>query len=148
MIYRDIPYSQISIIKELWERNRKYHENLSDSFGFLYSDLMFEDRMIPFSLFDNVNIKITVSENTENNEILGYCISTIKGNEGETQSLHVSNDVRRLGIGRHLMNIHIEWMRSKGCKNIIITVAFENKNTIDFYRCLGFKENTIEMRLT
>jgi len=38
-------------------------------------------------------------------------------------------------------------MKNNGCTNITITVAFENENTIEFYRTLGFKENTIEMRL-
>lgn len=147
MIYKDIPYSEISIIKNLWEKNRKYHEDLSEDFGYIYSGLVFEERMIPFSLFDNANIKITVAENLIDKNIVGYCISTIKGNEGETQSLHVAKDVRGLGIGKCLMNNHINWMKNQGCKNIVLTVSFDNKNTIDFYKFLGFKENTIEMRM-
>ncbi|MDF2882157.1 MAG: hypothetical protein K0R54_2714, partial [Clostridiaceae bacterium] len=29
---RDIPFSEISKIKGLWERNREYHENISEYF--------------------------------------------------------------------------------------------------------------------
>lgn len=147
MIYRDIPYSRISIVKDLWEKNRSYHENLSEDFGYIYTNIVFEERITHLDMFDNDQIKITVAENLSTKEIVGYCISTIKENEGETQSLHVEENKRGLGIGKNLMYSHLEWMKNKGCTNIIITVAFENKNTIGFYKTLGFKENTIEMRL-
>ncbi len=145
--YRDIPFSEISVIKDLWEKNRMYHENLSKYFGTMYSNLVFKDRIKPFELFDRKHIKITVAENSSDKEIIGYCISTFEGCEGETHSLHVCDNARGLGIGKSLMNSHIEWMKNNGCTNITITVAFENENTIEFYRTLGFKENTIEMRL-
>lgn len=147
MFYRDIPFSEISAIKDLWERNRKYHEKISKNFGDMYSDLVFEDRIKPFGLFDKEHIKITLAENSSDKEILGYCISTFEGPEGETHSLHVRENARNLGIGKTLMNSHIEWLKNHGCTNITIIVAFENENTIEFYKTLGFKENTIEMRL-
>ncbi|HBV68240.1 MAG TPA: hypothetical protein DEF04_08695, partial [Clostridiales bacterium] len=91
-------------------------------------------------------IKITLAENEEGG-MLGYCISTVMGGEGETQSLHVSEEARGQGIGNKLMNSHIEWLKNKGCTNISITVSFENTKTVNFYKSLGFKENTMEMRL-
>jgi len=144
---RDISFSQVSIIKELWEKNRKYHENLSEFFGDLYSDLVFEERIKPFSSFDKDHIKITLAEDNLSRNILGYCISTFKGIEGETQTLHVAEEIRGSGIGKSLMDSHIKWLQNNGCKDIAITVAFENTNTIEFYKTLGFKANTIEMRL-
>lgn len=147
LTYRDIPFSQISEVKELWEKNRKYHENTSKYFGDIYSNIVFEDRIKSFGLFENEHIKITIAEKLSDNEILGYCISIIEGNEGQTQSLHVAEKSRGLGIGKGLMKHHIDWMKNKGCKDIIITVAFENTSTIEFYNKLGFKENTVEMRL-
>jgi ribosomal protein S18 acetylase RimI-like enzyme len=143
---RDIPFSEISKIKGLWERNREYHENMSEYFGDLYSDLIFEERISPYSLFDKEHIKITVAQESDN-KILGYAISTYEGKEGCIQSLHVAEDVRGSGIGKKLMNIHIDWLQKNGCKDISITVAVENVNTIEFYKNLGFKGNTIEMRL-
>lgn len=145
--YRDIPYSQISVIKDLWEKNRKYHENLSKHSGSIYSNIVFEDRMKPFGRFDKEHIKITVAENSSDRKILGYCISTYEGSEGETQSLHVAEEARGTGIGKNLINSHLKWMKDSGCKAVNITVSFENSNTIEFYRSLGFRENTIEMRL-
>lgn len=45
------------------------------------------------------------------------------------------------------MNRHMEWLKDNGCKIITITVSYENNNTIEFYKTLGFKPNTLEMRL-
>lgn len=143
---RDIPFNEISIIKELWEKNREYHENISENFGNLYADLVFEERMNHFSSFDNEHLKITAAQESENN-ILGYAISTFEENEGCIHSLHVAENYRGSGIGKELMNSHIDWLKENGCKDISITVAVENLNTIEFYKSLGFKENTIEMRL-
>ncbi|MEL7648804.1 MAG: GNAT family N-acetyltransferase [Sedimentibacter sp.] len=143
--FRDIPVGEVSIIKGLWEKNRKYHEDISEYFGDLYSDLVFEDRMNPFSSFDREHIKITVVEDAD--MMLGYSISTFEEDEGCIHSLHVAEGVRGTGIGKSLMNSHISWLKKSGCKNISITVAVENKNTIQFYKKLGFKSNTLEMRL-
>lgn len=144
--FRDIPFSEVSIIKGLWEKNREYHENISEYFGDIYSDLVFEERITPFSLFDKEHIKITVAEDSDD-KILGYSISTFEGDEGCIHSLHVAESVRGAGIGKSLMNSHISWLKKNGCKNISITVAVENINTIEFYKKLGFKANTLEMKL-
>lgn len=146
-IIKDIPFSQVSVFKDLWEKNRKYHEEISEFFGDIYSDLIFEERIQSFSSFDSEKIKISVAENLNNGKILGYCISTYEGIEGETHTLHVDATVRNNGIGKKLMERHIKWMQNNGCKAINITVAVENTNTIEFYKTLGFKSNTLQMRL-
>lgn len=145
--YRDIKFNEISIIKELWERNRKYHENISENFGSLYSNLIFEDRINSFSSFDENHIKITIAENKDDGKLLGYCISTFEGSRGEPQTLHVLKDARGNGIGRKLMEDHLKWLKVNGCSEITITVSYENYNTIEFYKSLGFSPNTIEMRM-
>jgi len=145
--YRDIPFNEISIIKDVWERNRKFHEETSTYFNFLYSDIVFEDRINGFSVFDENHIKITLAEAEGSGNVLGYCISTFEGNEGEPQTLHVIEEARGTGIGKELMNRHLEWLKSNGCENISITVSYENQNAIDFYQALGFRPNTLQMRL-
>lgn len=145
--YKDIPFNQVSVIKDLWERNRKYHENMSEYFGELYSNIDFKDRINYFSNFDKNHIKITLTEESENGKLLGYCISTFEGIEGHTQTLHVLEDARGTGIGKNLMKRHIEWLKDNGCEIITITVSYENNSTIEFYKTLGFRPNTLEMRL-
>ncbi len=145
-IIKDIPFSQVSIIKDLWEKNRKYHENISEYFGDIYSDLIFEERINSFSIYDKDHIKISIAENSSNGKLLGYCISTFKEDDGETHSLHVDETARNSGIGKKLMENHVNWLQSNGCKSISITVAVENAKTIEFYKSLGFKSNTLEMK--
>lgn len=145
--YRDIPFSQVPVIKELWDKNRKYHEDLSEFFGDLYSNMIFEERITSFADYDKNHIKITLAENSHDGTLVGYCISTFEGIEGCTQTLHVLEDVRGTGIGRNLMNQHIEWLKNNGCEIISITVSYENNTTIMFYESLGFRPNTLEMRL-
>lgn len=145
--YKDIPFNQVSVIKDLWEKNRKYHENMSEYFGELYSNIDFKERINQFSNFDKNHIKITLTEDSENGKLLGYCISTFKGIEGQPQTLHVLEDVRGAGIGKNLMSRHIEWLKDNGCEIITITVSYENNSTIEFYKTLGFRPNTLEMRL-
>lgn len=144
-IIKDITFSQVSLIKDLWEKNRKYHENISEYFGFLYTDLIFEERISSFGMFDNEHIKISIAES--NGKLSGYCISTFEGTTGETHTLHVDASERGSGIGRKLMEEHISWMKKNGCKDINITVSVENTNTIEFYKTLGFQSNTLEMKL-
>lgn len=146
-VIRDITFNQISVIKELWEKNRKYHENISEHFGRIYSNLVFEERIGSFKFFDSEHIKISIAEDLCDGKILGYCISTFKETQGETHTLHVDVNERNKGIGKRLMKSHIKWMQNNGCTSITITVAVENISTIEFYKALGFKANTLEMRL-
>jgi ribosomal protein S18 acetylase RimI-like enzyme len=145
--YRDISFSEVSIIKDVWERNRKFHKEISKFFKDLYSDIVFEERISGFSSFDKDHIKITLAEDTDGSRILGYCISTFEGDKGDPQTLHVIEEARGKGIGKELMNGHMEWLKRNGCETITITVSYENYNTIEFYKSMGFMPNTIEMRL-
>ncbi|WBW96326.1 GNAT family N-acetyltransferase [Oceanirhabdus sp. W0125-5] len=145
--YRDIPFSEVSIIKEVWERNRKFHEDISKDFKYIYSDIVFEERINGFSVFDKEHIKITLAEDEDSGILLGYCISAFEGNQGETHSLHVVEESRGTGIGKELMKGHIKWLKANGCEDITLAVSCDNNNTIEFYKTMGFRPNTIEMRL-
>lgn len=140
----DISYEDIGIIKDLWEKNRLYHENSSEYFKELYQSIDFDQRIKSFSLFSKENIKITVFKNYDN--YIGYCLSTIIDGKGEIESLHVDNSFRGKGIGKRLMKEHLEWMKENKCKAIGVTVSQENESTISFYRSLGFYPNTLYMQ--
>lgn len=140
----DISYDHIEVIKNLWEKNRKYHEDTSEYFKESYRLVNFEDRMKAFSRFNKDTMKITVAK--ENDEYIGYCISTISDGKGEVDSLHVDKANRGNGIGKNLVTIHLEWMKEKNCKVIGVTVSQENESTIGFYKNLGFYPNTLYMQ--
>lgn len=140
----DITFEEIGIIRELWEKNRKYHEDTSEYFKEAYQGLDFNQRMKGFSAFDRDSIKITVAKNNE--EYIGYCISTAVEGKGEVESVHVEQSSRGDGVGTRLVQEHIDWMRQKDCSVIGVTVSQENVPTIGFYRKLGFLPNTLYMQ--
>jgi ribosomal protein S18 acetylase RimI-like enzyme len=140
----DISFDEIEIIKDLWEKNRKYHEDTSEYFGYLYSSINFYDRIKAFAGFSKEMIKITVAKDEDG--YIGYCISTIIDGKGELESIHVSKTKRGNGIGHELARIHLDWMRENKCKTIGVTVSQENKETISFYKKLGFYSNTLYMQ--
>ncbi|MBP2028663.1 ribosomal protein S18 acetylase RimI-like enzyme [Acetoanaerobium pronyense] len=144
IIYRDIKFDEIQIIKDIWEKNRDFHINISSFFNFLYEKLVFEDRMKPFESMNKDNLKITIAQ--QNDIVIGYCLSTINDYEGQMNTIHVKEEARGRGIGKKLMERHLKWMKEKECLNISLHVSCENENTIAFYEGFGFRKNTIEMR--
>lgn len=145
--YRDIPFCEVALIKEAWERNRAFHEEISQFFGDLYAELVFEDRIQGFAVFDADMIKITVAQASDTGAVVGFCISTLEGVIGEPHTLYVRDEVRRMGIGRELMHRHLAWLKDRECKMISITLACENRGTQAFYETFGFRPNLLHMRL-
>lgn len=140
----DIPFDKIEVIKNLWEKNRKYHEDSSEYFSEAYRSIYFDERIKGFKAFYKDALKITVVK--DNDEYIGYCISTIVEGKGEVESLHVNETKRRIGIGKELVVAHLEWMKENNCKVIGVTVSQENESTINFYKKLGFYPNTLYMQ--
>jgi len=137
----DISYDEVEVIKNLWEKNRQYHENTSEYFKESYRFISFEERV---KAFENQTIKITVAKSDDG--YIGYCISTIIDGKGEIDSLHVEENNRGNGIGKKLVIKHMEWLKENNCKVIGVTVSQENETTIGFYKKLGFYPNTLYMQ--
>jgi len=137
----DISYDEVEVIKNLWEKNRQYHENTSEYFKESYRFISFEERV---KAFENQIIKITVAKSDDG--YIGYCISTIIDGKGEIDSLHVEEHNRGNGIGKKLVIKHMEWLKENNCKVIGVTVSQENETTIEFYKKLGFYPNTLYMQ--
>jgi ribosomal protein S18 acetylase RimI-like enzyme len=130
-------------IKDLWEKNRIYHEGIDPHFGHLYADLVFEIRMKPLLERPEETVLLTIA--TKGERAVGYCLSTREGDEAELVSMHVATDCRGGGIGKALVRVHLAWMRDHGCEHIGVTVAHANPETIAFYRSVGFLPNTLSM---
>lgn len=146
MIYKDVEFKDIVVIKDLWEKNRIYHERTSKYFSSDYSNLIFEERMAFLQELNPKNLKITVAFNDE--KPVGYCIS-IKSEtelEAEMLSLHVDKNYRGKGIGKELSNNHMNWFKANNCETVNVIVSQENSNTINFYRNVGFLPNTLHMK--
>lgn len=140
----DISYADIEIIRNLWEKNRRYHEDNSEYFKGSYSSIKFDERIKVFSGYSEEKIKISVVK--EKGKYIGYCISIIDGSKGELGTLHIDETERGNGIGKKLVGEHIEWMNEKKCEEIGVTVSQENGLAIGFYKKLGFYPNTLYMQ--
>lgn len=141
--YRDITINDISLIEGLWYMNKDYHSKISPYFKDNYNQLDFEGRFS--KLEDNDDYRITIA--LDNKNTVGFIISTINNKIGEHLSFHVRSDYRGEGIGKVLLNNHIEWLMINECESIKIKVSYENLNTIGFYRSQGFQTDTVDMIL-
>lgn len=140
----DVSFDKIEVIRNLWEKNRQYHEDHSEYFSESYRSICFDERIKGLRAVDKDTLKITVAK--DHGEYIGYCISTIFEGKGELESLHVDESKRGIGIGKELVGAHLEWMKKNNCKAIGVTVSQENESTINFYKKLGFYPNTLYMQ--
>ena len=145
LIIEDINQNSIELIKPLWEKNRIYHQQITEHFGYQFANLCFEDRMKFLNEIDEESTKITIAKDGQ--KIIGFCISVIEKNVGEIYSLHVDESCRGNGIGKQITKSHLDWFHQHNCKSIKLFVSKENNNSIAFYESLGFRKNLIEMEI-
>ncbi len=77
--------------------------------------------------------------------IVGACMAGYDGHRGWLYAVAVDSGVRRLGIGKQLVQHAIEAMKVLGCIKINLQIRADNHAVADFYRDLGF---TVEDRLS
>jgi len=133
----EIKKDNINLIKNLWEKNRIFHQN---------SNLNFDERMN--NIFNSKNIKYyKISAIINKSNIVGYCLSIIQGSSGELCTLFIDEQHRNNGLGHLLVDKHLDWLKDNKCESIFVNVLVENENTISFYETLGFKQNIINMEI-
>lgn len=140
-VYKDIPISEIALIKPLWEKLNQLHLRMSIYFKDHYETFTFEKRMASFQDKDQNDLKITVVLIAD--QIKGYCMSSISNNMGEIDSLYLEEDTRGAGIGKELVEAHLAWLHDNGCEKIRLTVSYGNDSVLEFYRKMGFYERMI-----
>lgn len=59
--------------------------------------------------------------------------------------IYVAPPYRRKGLGRALMKIAEEWARERGLRTIALHVGATNRQALEFYRALGFSEESVLM---
>jgi ribosomal protein S18 acetylase RimI-like enzyme len=139
----DITKSELMQIKSLWEKLNKIHLDESIYFKDHYQTFTFENRIKSFMQLKDENIKITII--TKEDDIYGYCISSIHETKSEIESLYISEAIRKKGYGKILVKQHIEWMKENKCKKIIVTVSYGHDSVLEFYHKMGFYERLIEL---
>ena len=108
----EIEKDNINLIKDLWEKNRIFHQNKTSNFSYQYSNLNFDERMN--NIFNSKNIKYyKISAIINKNNIIGYCLSIIQGSLGELCTLFVDEQHRNNGLGHLLVDKHLNWLKDK-----------------------------------
>jgi len=139
----DIPKSRLLEIKQLWEKLNQIHLLDSVYFKDHYKSFTFEMRIESFIKIDDENIKISIILNDD--KIFGYCVSAISEAKGELESLYVSDEIRKSGYGKILVQSHIDWMKQNNCKKITVAVLHGHDSALGFYHKMGFYERLVEM---
>jgi len=72
---------------------------------------------------------------------VGYAKAFIlEGSRGYVDEFFVSEGFRNLGIGKKLLEVVEDWLKTCGIDHIILNVFLWNRGAADFYRKEGFEE--------
>ena len=83
-----------------------------------------------------------VRADEEDSRILGFA-SFMLTHEADTEviylyEIHLSDPVRRIGLGKHLVDIVSEVGRNAGVEKLMLTVFTRNQHAVDWYSRMGF----------
>ena len=74
----------------------------------------------------------------ETEDYVGYCLSSIKDNLGEIESIYIKDDYRKFGLGGRLMDSSLNWFELNGITNIQIGLVYSNDEALQFYKRYDF----------
>jgi len=124
---------------QLWEELNKQHLSLSPYFKDCYRTLTFKDRKssIQQKAFGG-EIRVDLALDDQERSV-AYCITSIdRWLTGEIDSIFVCPQYRGQGIGTTLMEKALNWLKVKGAKKNVVSVAVGNEQTYVFYEHFGF----------
>lgn len=64
---------------------------------------------------------------------------------GRLHEVFVDSSVRRLGIGKRLIEQTLQWLEAHGAPRIVLTSAWKNEGAHQFFESLGFRRTMVEM---
>lgn len=76
-----------------------------------------------------------------------YHTTHVRQIEGWIGLVYVAPEFRSKGYGIRLIDAMKRHFKQNGCTRLKLSVAYENHNTIEFYRKYGFAERDIEMAM-
>ncbi len=145
MEIKSIDKKEIHLIQKLWEELNEVHLNDSIHFKDHFKKFTFEERCKALVSLEDDHIQIDVLFDEKNP--VGYCISALKGNSGEIESLFIRKKYRKLGFGDVLVKKGITWLESNSCERIEVSVASGHESVFGFYEKFGFYPRKTSLRL-
>lgn len=135
---KTINKSQLYLIQSLWEKLNAIHLENSTYFKSHYEKYTFEERCEKFTALSDDNIFIEILIQQDNDNLIGYCISTIEEKIGEIDSLFIEEEHRKYSYGKKLVENGIKWLKEQNCSKILVAVAEGNESVFGFYKKSGF----------
>ena len=76
-------------------------------------------------------------------ELIGYCIAQIDSRSGSEEGLiaeiGVREEHRRKGIGKAMLLMNLDWLRSRGCTEAAVSADSNNVSALRLYKRTGFR---------
>ncbi len=132
----EIDKNNIHKIKDLWEELNAHHCEKSSHFKFHFESFSFEKRIE--GLLDKEHLVIYAVE--IKSSLVGYCIATVNGRNGEIDSLYIKKEYRGDGLGNKLTEKALAWIDKLGCNEVKVYIAEGNESSLPFYERFGFRE--------
>jgi ribosomal protein S18 acetylase RimI-like enzyme len=132
--------NDLDLIKPLWEKLNQLHFNLSPHFRNRFQDMTWEKRKQKL-LEKSKDILVDYVVDNKNDEIIGYCISTIDIEDykiGEIDSIYIDETYRKSGLGRQLVERAIQWLKFRNTETQKLLVGAGNESVFDFYKQFDF----------
>lgn len=130
----------IDLIQPLWEKLIQLHDELSPHFKDRFQNITWDKRKR--ALFEkSKDCLFEYAIDTENNQVIGYCISTIgnqDGKAGEIDSIYIDEAYRKSGIGKLFMQNAVSWLNTNQVDTQKILVGVGNEQVLNFYSQFDF----------
>ncbi len=112
---------------------------LTRELGYQATEKEIKDRLEKISADDEQEVFVA-----EDSTVIGWLHIAITGpleSEpfAEIRGVIVKKEFRGKGIGTRLINIGEEWAKNKGCGKLRVRTNTKRKETIDYYKKIGFE---------
>ncbi|MEK7150328.1 MAG: GNAT family N-acetyltransferase [Patescibacteria group bacterium] len=129
------------------KEHKEYDESLNLEWTYDEGKKYFKNRIVKESGFAEVA--------EAKGRIIGYLCGGISdklvyrntAKYAELENMLVEENFRGVGIGARLTENFINWCKENKVDYISVTASAENKQTVDFYRKLGFKDYTLTLEM-
>lgn len=124
-------------ITPLWKELNQLHADKSAYFSDFYRRFTFAERKRDLiQKAETSEFRVALCLNASFDPV-GYCVTTAQGDEGEIESIYITEAYRNQGIGTALMRDAFSWLEVKGINQIKVSVAAGNEAVFSFYQKFG-----------